>query len=219
MLPGGPPDFGRAVCEIIPDPTADIRRAKAPKTGGFHTWTEAEIAQYEARHRIGTRERLAEALLLYTALRRGDIVRFGPQHVQGSRIELRKTARLTGKTLRVAMHPALVEVIAGMACEHLTYLVTAYGKPFTAAGFGNWFRECCDAAGLPRCTAHGLRKAMFRRIAEAGGSVHHLKGVGGHASLSELQVYTEDADQARLAQDAIDLVARAFPAKAGTQNG
>jgi len=200
-------------------PTEGIKRARTPKTGGFHTWTEPEIAKYEARHPIGTCERLAEALLLYTALGRSDIVRFGPQHVQGSRIELRKTARLTGKTLRIAIHPALAEVIAGTPCNHLTFLVTAYEKPLTAPGFGNWFRECCDAAGLPHCTAHGLRKAMFRRIAKAGGSVHHLKGVGGHASLSELQVYTEDADQARLAQDAMDLVARAFPDKPGTQTG
>src|SRR3954469_4889125 len=126
-------------------PTEGIKRARTPKTGGFHTWTEPEIAKYEARHPIGTCERLGEALLLYTALGRSDIVRFGPQHVQGSRIELRKTARLTGKTLRMASHPALAEVIAGTPCNHLTLLVTAYEKPLTAPGFGNWFRECCDA--------------------------------------------------------------------------
>jgi integrase len=198
------------------DPTNGIKRARAPKTSGFHSWTEAEIAQYEAHHPVGTRARLAEALLLYTALRRGDIVRIGPQHFRDSRITLRKTARRTGKTLRIAVHPALAEVLAATTCTDLTYLVTAAGAPFTAAGFGNYFRECCDAAGLPHCTAHGLRKAMFRRIAEAGGSVHHLKGVGGHDTLSELQIYTDDADQAYLAQAAIELVATAFPAKTGT---
>jgi hypothetical protein len=30
--------------------------------------------------------------------------------------------------------------------EHLTLLVTEFGKPFTAAGSGNWFREQCDEA-------------------------------------------------------------------------
>jgi integrase len=49
-----------------------------------------------------------------------------------------------------------------------TFLVTDYGKPFTPAGFGNWFRTRCDEAGLPHCTAHGLRKAFLRRMAEAG---------------------------------------------------
>ena len=28
--------------------------------------------------------------------------------------------------------------------KHLTILTTAYGQPFTAAGFGGWFRERCD---------------------------------------------------------------------------
>jgi integrase len=157
------------------------------------------------------------ALLLYTALRRGDIVRLGPQHFAGGRITLRKTARRTGKTLLLPVHPALAEILAQTSAGHLTYLVTAAGAPFTPAGFGNWFRQCCNAAGLPHCTAHGLRKAMLRRVAEAGGSTHHLRGLGGHASLSELQLYTADADQARLAQAAIDLVAEAFPAaKTGT---
>jgi hypothetical protein len=26
----------------------------------------------------------------------------------------------------------------------MTFLETEYGKPFTAAGFGNWFRDRCD---------------------------------------------------------------------------
>jgi hypothetical protein len=39
--------------------------------------------------------------------------------------------------------------------RHLTFLVTEQGKPFTAAGFGNWFRDRCDEAGLTHCAAHG----------------------------------------------------------------
>jgi hypothetical protein len=37
------------------------------KTQGFRTWTEEDIAAFEATHPIGTRARLALALLLYTA--------------------------------------------------------------------------------------------------------------------------------------------------------
>ena len=43
------------------------------KGGGFHSWSESEIAQFEARHPIGTRARLAFAHLLYTAQRRADV--------------------------------------------------------------------------------------------------------------------------------------------------
>jgi integrase len=63
------------------DPTQGIR-VKARDTGGFRTWTEEEIAQFEAAHPIGTRARLAFGLLLYTAQRRGDVIRMGRQHVR-----------------------------------------------------------------------------------------------------------------------------------------
>lgn len=63
---------------------------------------------------------------------------------------------------------ALAAIIEGSPNEHLTFLTTSFGKSFTAAGFGNWFREQCNEAGLPkRCSAHGLRKAACRRLAEA----------------------------------------------------
>jgi hypothetical protein len=36
------------------DPLAGIKLAKMKKSGGHHTWTEEEVAQYEARHARGT---------------------------------------------------------------------------------------------------------------------------------------------------------------------
>jgi hypothetical protein len=52
------------------------------KPGGFHSWTREEVEQFEARHLIGTKARLAMALLLYTGQRRSDVVLFGRQHVR-----------------------------------------------------------------------------------------------------------------------------------------
>lgn len=49
---------------------------------GFHAWTIEEVRQYEACHPIGTRARLALALLLYTTQRRSDVVRFGHKMAQ-----------------------------------------------------------------------------------------------------------------------------------------
>jgi integrase len=64
----------------------------------------------------------------------------------------------------------------------MPFLVTAFGKPFTANGFGNWFRQRCDEAGLPHCSAHGLRKAAAARLAELGAgesesNVHALQTI------------------------------------------
>ena len=63
------------------DPTRDIKQ-RSIKGDGFHTWTDDEIAQFEAHHPIGSKPRLALALLLYTAQRRSDVVRMGRQHIR-----------------------------------------------------------------------------------------------------------------------------------------
>jgi integrase len=78
--------------------------------------------------------------------------------------------------------------------------MTAYGKPFTAAGSAGGF-ERCDEAGLPKeCTAHGLRKAACRRLAEAGCSANVIAAISGHTSLREVERYTRAADQERMAR-------------------
>jgi integrase len=84
-----------------------------------------------------------------------------------------------------------------------TFLVTHFGKPYTAAGFGNWFRELCDAAGCFDISAHGGRKATARRLAEIGCSANQIAAITGHASLSEVQRYTKAADRKRMAKEAI----------------
>src|SRR6516164_2438153 len=63
------------------DPTANIKQ-RAVKGDGFHTWTDDEIGRYEAYHPIGSKPRLALALLLYTTQRRSDVVRMGRQHIR-----------------------------------------------------------------------------------------------------------------------------------------
>src|SRR5262245_33522567 len=58
------------------NPAKEVPYIKAG-TQGFHSWTIEEVRQYEAHHPVGTRARLALALLLYTTQRRSDVVRLG----------------------------------------------------------------------------------------------------------------------------------------------
>jgi integrase len=185
--------------------------------------SEEEITQFEAKHPVGSQARLAMALLLYTAQRRSDIVRMGPQHVRNGMITVRaqKTSRITGKTLLIPIHPALVEVLRdpGEAPDlrHDKDRRAVYGG---RVWFGNKVREWCDEAGLPNCTAHGLRKAQCRRLAEAGCPEHEIAAISGHESLSEIRTYTRAAAQARMAKSAMETVTAAFPAsKTGTSSG
>src|SRR5262249_43776170 len=157
------------------DPTVGAERIKI-RAEGFRTWSEEDIAQFEAAHAIGTRARLALALLLYTGQRRADVVRMGRQHIHNGAIQVRQ--QKTGAELVIPMHPDLKVILDATSSNHLTFLITAFGKPFTAPGFTNWFRQVCNEAGLPKGTsAHGLRKAMCRRLAEAGCSANEIKAI------------------------------------------
>jgi site-specific recombinase XerD len=180
------------------------------KASGFHSWDDCEIAQFEAHWPVGSKPRLALALLTYTGQRRSDVVCMGRQHLRpcldAELIKLRVRNILavkqqkTGAPLAIPVHPALQAVLDATPSEHLTFLVTEYGKPFTAAGFGGWFRERCDNAALPKhCAAHGLRKAAGRRLAEAGCSANVIAAILGHATLREVERYTRAAEQERLA--------------------
>jgi hypothetical protein len=64
-------------------------------------------------------------------------------------------------------------------------VTTQAGKPFSAAGFGNWFRDRCNEAGLT--VARHMDCARPRRFAEAGCTMHEIAAITGHASLSEVQ--------------------------------
>lgn len=185
------------------NPTDGIEKL-SNKTDGHHTWTEAEIEQFESRWPIGSRPRLAFALLLYTAQRRGDVIRMGKQHIQGGFMAI--VQEKTGARLEIPVHSKLRAVIRATPSDHLTFLTTAAGAPFTSAGFGNLFREMCNDANLPHCSAHGLRKAASRRLAEAGCSANQIKAITGHASIAEVQRYTQAADQRNLATSAMAMV-------------
>ena len=77
------------------DPTEGIAGIKMPKTKGHHTWTDEEIAQYRAYWPLGTQQRLVMEFALETASRRGEVVRFGPQHIRNGRIRIEPTAAKT----------------------------------------------------------------------------------------------------------------------------
>jgi integrase len=177
------------------------------KGEGIHAWTEAEVAQFEAHHPIGSKPRLALALLLYTAQRRGDVVRAGWQHLQGDSIAVRQEK--TDSQLLIPVHPELAHALASVPRDNLTFLMTERGRPFTSASFGNWFRKRCNEAGLPQCSAHGLRKCAATRLADAGCSLHQIMAVTGHKSMSSVAPYTKRADQARLAREAFKTQFRA----------
>jgi len=185
------------------DPTAGIVPAKA-KIGKIHPWTEAEIARYEATHPIGSNARLALALLVYTGQRLSDVIGMGPQHTRNGVLFVRQ--KKTGAEVYPKVHPELARILAASPSNHLTFLVSERGGSYTEGSFGNRFRAWCDEAGLPQCSAHGLRHAAARRLAEAGCTAPEIAAITGHKTLRLVQHYIDEADRVRLAAQAIDKV-------------
>jgi integrase len=187
---------------VATDPTVGVKLARAKDTGGYVMWPVDCIERYRAAHQLGTRARLAIELLYGTVQRRGDVIKLGRQHVQNSILSLRQ--QKTGVDIDIPVLPELRTAIDAMPGNgHLTFLVTEHGKPFTSAGFGNWFRDMCSQAGIPKnLSSHGLRKAGATRLAEHGCTDHEIMAWGGWKTLSEVQRYTRAASRKRLAKQA-----------------
>lgn len=179
------------------------------KSEGFRTWQEEQIAQFEAHWKIGTVQRLAFDLALYTAQRRSDVRIMGPQHVNGGAIRVKQLK--TGKDMLIPIHPRLAESIAAGPTGHLAFVVSAKGAPFSTKSFGMWFARQCKAAGLEGYSMHGLRKAASRRMAEAGLSNQQIKAITGHVTDSEVARYTREAEQALIARKAMAAMVLATP--------
>lgn len=187
------------------NPTIEVQQVEA-YTEGYHTWTDAEIRKFEKRHEIGTKGRLAMALMLYTTGRREDATRLGPQHVHGDRLVYTqaKNEHRRPVHMNIPLHPELKRILKATPHGEEAFLVTGYGKPFSVAGFGNWFRDRCNEAGLPQCSAHGLRKATAAKLAENGATPHEIKAITGHTTITEVERYTRAANQKRLADTAME---------------
>jgi integrase len=184
---------------IEADPTVNCKLTRIKDTGGFATWSDEHIAAFMAMHPIGSRARLAFALLLFSGQRRGDVVRMGRQHVRDGVLSIRQSK--TNVQVDIPILPELKETLGATPSEHLTFLVTEFGKPFTAAGFGNWFRDMCNQAGLPKgLSAHGLRKAAATHFADRGATAHELMAWFGWKTIAEAERYTRTANRKALAQ-------------------
>lgn len=181
-----------------------VRETKAPKgkKGGFPPWSEEQITTYRNHWKSGTRERLAMELLLNLGQRRSDTHLMGRQHMVGAN-KIRVVQEKGGAPLIIRIHPDLQREI-DLHPKAMTFVTTAYGAPFSANGFTQWFVEQAVLAGIEKRTPHGLRKAAGRRLAEAGCTAHQIMSILGHKSLSEAQKYTADARQEVLADEAMD---------------
>jgi integrase len=172
------------------------------KLGTHHTWSDAQLEAFEKRWPMGTRERLAFMILLYTGQRVGDAIRMRRSDIVNGTIHV-----VQGKTdaeLFIALHPALERAIKAGPANGLYLVGDKNGRPIRRATLSTLIAKAAARAGLPKiCVAHGLRKAALRRLAEYGSTSKEIAAVSGHRTLGEIERYTRQADQERMARTAI----------------
>lgn len=185
---------------ISHDPSISVKPLKE-NPEGFHTWTDDEILQFEAKHGVGSKAVLALRLALYTGAARQDVIRLGWQSVRNGRISYRRGK--TGGEVDLPILEGLSSVISSLPSDRLLFLEHSGGRPYKPETFGNWFRDRCVEAGLPNCSLHGLRKAGATRLANAGCSEHEIMAYLGHKTPSQAQLYTKAANRSQLADSAM----------------
>lgn len=198
------------------NPARDVPKIRNA-SDGFHTWTVEEVEAFWQRWPLGTKAHLALALLLFTGTRRSDVILLGRQHERTFPDEdgvpqqwlcwaVQKGRKRKPKQAEVPLLSPLRAVLDASELGDLTYLVTRHGNPYSASGFSNQFRRWCDAAGLPHCSAHGVRKAGACIAAENGASEAQLMAIFRWDSSDMAQLYTRGANRRKLASGAGDLL-------------
>lgn len=192
------------------NPAAKVTYLGSRNPDGWRAWTEADYNKFTAVYRVGTKERLAVDLLLYTGVRRSDVIRLGPQMERDGHLifsEMKGRARVR-KEHRLPILPALRESIDATPTGALAYLTDSYGNPWhRPKSFSQWFDRVCRNAGIGKgLSAHGLRKLGAQLCVERGATEHQLMALYGWTSPKQAAHYTRRADRQRLEAEAAALL-------------
>jgi integrase len=172
---------------------------------GHPTWSDNDLARFEAAYPLGSRQRLIYEVLLCTGLRVGDAARVGRQHVRADgaiRLKTEKTKTWVTQRLLPRLRHAL-DVSPKGNPEELAWITGKNGRAMQKGYLGEWFAEACQKIGLDR-SGHGLRKAAARRYAEAGATTNQLMAIFGWTTAAMAEKYTRMASREKLALTAMD---------------
>jgi integrase len=179
--------------------------AKINRSDGWHAWTPSEVDAYRKYHAIGTKARLTLELMITIGARISDAARVGRQHEADGWLKFVAWKTRNGKSRKTIECPITKDLGAALAAADtgdLTYLVTEQGKAFTINGLGNKMRDWCDAAGLPQCSSHGLRKAAAVILAENGATAPELCALFGWSKLDTAEIYIREARKRTMVENA-----------------
>lgn len=202
------------------DPTYKMTRN--PQTDGHKAWPIEIMAKYEARWKVGTRQRTAYALALWLGNRVSDITRLRWSHQTTKHIAadgeihavegfefVQFKGRKRGKKMFLPMTPMLERELVPLSRDTETVLVSSRGGAYTDGSLSTRMADWCRDAGIePGYTMHGLRKALGVKLAEADASTRQLMEMLGHNNIAYAELYSREASQTRLAVQAMEKVTK-----------
>jgi integrase/recombinase XerD len=82
-----------------------------------------------------------------------------------------------------------LELIDREPFEHLLYPKTSARSPLSTSSIDEWFKRCCERAGVPGYTMHQLRHAAADDLMRATGSTAAAQALLRHKSVATTEAY------------------------------
>ncbi|MBX5082125.1 tyrosine-type recombinase/integrase [Rhizobium lentis] len=197
---------------IEADPTYKL--SYRPEYKGWRAWTEAERAQFEERWPVGSAARTCYGLALWLGNRRSDVSRLKWSMFDFERRRVTISTKKGDKDLVLPITPMLLEILAPLDRSKEFVLLNAYGNPFSEKSLTGMMAHWTKLAGMVKgCTLHGLRKTLGKLLAESGSTTRQLMEMLGHDDIEHAELYSREAEQQKLARDAMAKLSRKLSIK------
>jgi integrase len=186
---------------------------------GFKRCDDDQHAAICRKWRLGTPQRLAFDLALYTGARVSDLVGLGPQHVKrgwitwteskgkGSQAIKRKLKH--DKLQSLPVHPDLARSIAATPHGDFAFITQGNGLPYKSdSTLSDMMRRWAKQAGVEGVGPHSFRKRGATAIIDADGNETDAQQFLNHTTTAETRLYTKERDRRRRAERAISRIGR-----------
>lgn len=180
------------------------------KGDGATPWKAADVKTYLAHHKAGSKAHVAISVLLWTGCRIEDVTVLGRKDecaIDGLEALRWMPLKKGSSEVTIPLLPPLKLATRAPKVQGATYVLGRGGKPYASGdSMSAMFKRWCKDAGLPKLSAHGVRKGLAELLAELGCSQYEIMAILGHSEAKTSEVYTRRVERWKLALGAMDRV-------------
>lgn len=180
------------------------------KGAGATPWNAADVKQYLAHHKSGTKAHVALSVLLWTGCRVEDLTVLGRGNecvIDGIEAIRWQPLKKGSSEVSVPLLPPLKQATRAPKVQGGTYVLGRGGKPYASGdSMSATFIQWCRDAGLEHRSAHGVRKCLGELLAELGCTQYSIMAILGHSEARTSEVYTRRVERWRLANEALNRI-------------